>query len=182
MAFASSHVGVMPWAYQAGCHLVHQAQQRMADPLRTGRGSSNPALHAGGADHPDRQIAIPLPTLAALQPASWSALFILMTPAPTPCLSACLPACLQVFVDEFTCIGCRNCTNVCPSTFAIEEEYGRARAMRQVRGRPLGPHVMHAASDQLASKHGGIMLRASQAPSLAASPGPDVQHIACTGF
>jgi NAD-dependent dihydropyrimidine dehydrogenase PreA subunit len=26
----------------------------------------------------------------------------------------------SVFVDEYTCIGCRNCTNVCPSSFAIE--------------------------------------------------------------
>jgi len=37
----------------------------------------------------------------------------------------------QVFVDEFTCIGCRNCCNVCPSTFAIEDDWGRARVMRQ---------------------------------------------------
>eukprot|EP00878_Enallax_costatus_P007198 GHUV01007542.1.p1 GENE.GHUV01007542.1~~GHUV01007542.1.p1 ORF type:complete len:273 (+),score=70.63 GHUV01007542.1:976-1794(+) len=37
----------------------------------------------------------------------------------------------QVFVDEFTCIGCRNCTNVCPSSFAIEDDYGRARVMKQ---------------------------------------------------
>lgn len=38
---------------------------------------------------------------------------------------------LQVFVDEFTCIGCRNCNNVCPATFEMEDEYGRARVMRQ---------------------------------------------------
>ncbi|GAX75131.1 hypothetical protein CEUSTIGMA_g2575.t1 [Chlamydomonas eustigma] len=36
-----------------------------------------------------------------------------------------------VFVDEFSCIGCRNCNNVCPKTFAIEEEWGRARVMKQ---------------------------------------------------
>lgn len=35
------------------------------------------------------------------------------------------------FVDEFTCIGCRNCNNVCPMTFEMEEEYGRARVYRQ---------------------------------------------------
>lgn len=35
------------------------------------------------------------------------------------------------FVDEFSCIGCRNCNNVCPKTFAMEEEYGRARVMKQ---------------------------------------------------
>lgn len=37
----------------------------------------------------------------------------------------------QVFVSEETCIGCKNCTHVCPQTFAIEDDYGRARAMRQ---------------------------------------------------
>ncbi|GAB4814662.1 hypothetical protein N2152v2_001708 [Parachlorella kessleri] len=37
----------------------------------------------------------------------------------------------MVFVDEFTCIGCRNCANVCPKTFDIEDEYGRARVMAQ---------------------------------------------------
>ena len=35
------------------------------------------------------------------------------------------------FVDEFSCIGCRNCNNVCPKTFGMEEEYGRARVMQQ---------------------------------------------------
>lgn len=39
--------------------------------------------------------------------------------------------CLQVFVDEFTCIGCRNCTNVCDKTFQLEDEYGRARVISQ---------------------------------------------------
>lgn len=38
---------------------------------------------------------------------------------------------MQVFVDEYDCIGCKNCTNVCPKTFEIEDDYGRARAMRQ---------------------------------------------------
>ncbi|GLC42491.1 hypothetical protein PLESTB_001104000 [Pleodorina starrii] len=37
----------------------------------------------------------------------------------------------RVFVDEFSCIGCRNCNHVCPKTFGMEEEYGRARAMQQ---------------------------------------------------
>jgi len=37
----------------------------------------------------------------------------------------------QVFVDEFTCIGCRNCCNVCPKTFDIEDDWGRARVMKQ---------------------------------------------------
>lgn len=35
------------------------------------------------------------------------------------------------FVDEFSCIGCRNCNNVCHRTFGMEEDYGRARVMRQ---------------------------------------------------
>ena len=38
---------------------------------------------------------------------------------------------VQVFVDEFSCIGCRNCNCLCPSTFGMEEEYGRARAFNQ---------------------------------------------------
>lgn len=41
------------------------------------------------------------------------------------------PAHAQLFVDEFSCIGCRNCANVCPRSFAIEEDYGRARVQQQ---------------------------------------------------
>ncbi|XP_048546780.1 chaperone protein dnaJ C76, chloroplastic-like isoform X1 [Triticum urartu] len=41
----------------------------------------------------------------------------------------------RVFVDEFTCIGCRICANVCPSVFEIEDEFGRARVCSQ-RGNP----------------------------------------------
>lgn len=37
----------------------------------------------------------------------------------------------KVFVDEFTCIGCKNCCNVCSKTFDIEDEYGRSRVMAQ---------------------------------------------------
>lgn len=37
----------------------------------------------------------------------------------------------QVFVDEFACIGCRNCTNVCGKTFELEDDFGRARAVSQ---------------------------------------------------
>ncbi|PNW87993.1 hypothetical protein CHLRE_01g009900v5 [Chlamydomonas reinhardtii] len=37
----------------------------------------------------------------------------------------------RVFVDEFSCIGCRNCNAVCPKTFGMEEDYGRARVMLQ---------------------------------------------------
>jgi ferredoxin len=37
----------------------------------------------------------------------------------------------QVFVDELSCIGCRNCTNVCPKTFQMEEDFGRARVFQQ---------------------------------------------------
>ncbi|XP_024357455.2 chaperone protein dnaJ C76, chloroplastic [Physcomitrium patens] len=38
----------------------------------------------------------------------------------------------HAFVDEFTCIGCKNCANVASDTFEIEEEYGRARVHCQV--------------------------------------------------
>ncbi|XP_042067569.1 chaperone protein dnaJ C76, chloroplastic-like [Salvia splendens] len=37
----------------------------------------------------------------------------------------------HVFVDEFSCIGCKNCANVCSEVFAIEEDFGRARAYNQ---------------------------------------------------
>lgn len=37
----------------------------------------------------------------------------------------------HVFVDEFSCIGCKNCANVAPEIFAIEEDFGRARACCQ---------------------------------------------------
>lgn len=36
-----------------------------------------------------------------------------------------------VFVDEFTCIGCKHCAHVAPNTFYIEPEYGRSRVIRQ---------------------------------------------------
>ncbi|XP_044503338.1 chaperone protein dnaJ C76, chloroplastic isoform X2 [Mangifera indica] len=35
------------------------------------------------------------------------------------------------FVDEFSCIGCKNCANVASAVFAIEEEFGRARVYSQ---------------------------------------------------
>lgn len=37
----------------------------------------------------------------------------------------------HVFVDEFSCIGCKNCANVCSDVFSIEEDFGRARACCQ---------------------------------------------------
>ncbi|MEA5466575.1 ferredoxin [Leptothoe sp. PORK10 BA2] len=36
-----------------------------------------------------------------------------------------------VYVDEITCIGCKNCAHVARNTFYIEPLYGRARAVRQ---------------------------------------------------
>jgi ferredoxin len=36
-----------------------------------------------------------------------------------------------VFVDEFTCIGCKHCAHVAPNAFYIEPEYGRSRVIRQ---------------------------------------------------
>ncbi|XP_024987286.1 chaperone protein dnaJ C76, chloroplastic isoform X1 [Cynara cardunculus var. scolymus] len=37
----------------------------------------------------------------------------------------------HVFVDEFSCIGCKNCANVASDVFSIEEDFGRARACNQ---------------------------------------------------
>ncbi|TVU20496.1 hypothetical protein EJB05_36707 [Eragrostis curvula] len=37
----------------------------------------------------------------------------------------------HVFVDEFTCIGCKNCANICPDVFQIEEDFGRSRVYSQ---------------------------------------------------
>ncbi|KAK0589338.1 hypothetical protein LWI29_012880 [Acer saccharum] len=37
----------------------------------------------------------------------------------------------HVFVDEFSCIGCKNCANVAQNVFKIEEDFGRARAYSQ---------------------------------------------------
>lgn len=36
-----------------------------------------------------------------------------------------------VYVDELTCIGCKNCAHVARNTFHIEDDYGRARVTRQ---------------------------------------------------
>ncbi|KDP25749.1 hypothetical protein JCGZ_23709 [Jatropha curcas] len=35
------------------------------------------------------------------------------------------------FVDEFSCIGCKNCCNVAPDVFGLEEDFGRARVYSQ---------------------------------------------------
>lgn len=36
-----------------------------------------------------------------------------------------------VYVDEVTCIGCKNCAHVAPNTFSIEPDYGRSRVFNQ---------------------------------------------------
>lgn len=36
-----------------------------------------------------------------------------------------------VYVDEVTCIGCKNCVHVAPNTFYIEEQFGRSRVYNQ---------------------------------------------------
>ncbi|KAF3778271.1 Chaperone protein [Nymphaea thermarum] len=37
----------------------------------------------------------------------------------------------HAFVDEFCCIGCKNCANLAPDVFKIEEDFGRARVHSQ---------------------------------------------------
>ncbi|OVA15288.1 3Fe-4S ferredoxin [Macleaya cordata] len=37
----------------------------------------------------------------------------------------------HAFVDEFSCIGCKNCANVASDVFTIEEDFGRARVCNQ---------------------------------------------------
>ncbi|KAA8526258.1 hypothetical protein F0562_008539 [Nyssa sinensis] len=37
----------------------------------------------------------------------------------------------HAFVDEFSCIGCKNCANVASDVFGIEEDFGRARVYSQ---------------------------------------------------
>lgn len=36
-----------------------------------------------------------------------------------------------VYVDEVTCIGCKNCVHVAPNTFYLEDNYGRSRVYNQ---------------------------------------------------
>ncbi|ERM97629.1 hypothetical protein AMTRI_Chr01g132310 [Amborella trichopoda] len=43
----------------------------------------------------------------------------------------------HAFVDEFSCIGCKNCANVAPNVFRIEEDFGRARVYCQSRNPDL---------------------------------------------
>lgn len=38
-----------------------------------------------------------------------------------------------MYVDEYTCIGCTHCNHEAPSTFFMEEEFGRARVYQQGR-------------------------------------------------
>ena len=36
-----------------------------------------------------------------------------------------------VYVDEVTCIGCKNCVHIAPNTFFVEQEHGRSRVFNQ---------------------------------------------------
>ncbi|KAL4367726.1 hypothetical protein GQ457_05G009530 [Hibiscus cannabinus] len=49
----------------------------------------------------------------------------------------------HVFVDEFSCIGCKNCANVACDVFRIEEDFGRAR----VHGQFGNPELVQQAID-----------------------------------
>ncbi|PIA33937.1 hypothetical protein AQUCO_03900060v1 [Aquilegia coerulea] len=49
----------------------------------------------------------------------------------------------HAFVDEFSCIGCKNCANVASTVFEIEEDFGRAR----VRCQSGNPELVQQAID-----------------------------------
>ena len=45
-----------------------------------------------------------------------------------------LASCLRIkhmLSTAFWSAGCKNCANMCPKTFELEDDYGRARAVRQ---------------------------------------------------
>eukprot|EP00967_Tisochrysis_lutea_P095507 scaffold139300_cov21-Tisochrysis_lutea.AAC.1 len=47
-----------------------------------------------------------------------------------------------VFVDEFTCIGCKQCIWQAPATFRIEPEHGRSRVYAQCRVQLVAKDVL----------------------------------------
>ncbi|KAF6173325.1 hypothetical protein GIB67_027020 [Kingdonia uniflora] len=49
----------------------------------------------------------------------------------------------HTFVDELSCIGCKNCAHVAPNVFSIEEDFGRAR----VCGQSGNPDLIQQAID-----------------------------------
>jgi ferredoxin len=36
---------------------------------------------------------------------------------------------MKVIIDEDTCIGCGNCSEICPAVFMLDEEIGKARVV-----------------------------------------------------
>ncbi|KAK9284631.1 hypothetical protein L1049_023807 [Liquidambar formosana] len=50
----------------------------------------------------------------------------------------------HVFVDEFSCIGCKNCANVAPHVFGIEEDFGRARVYSQCGNSELAQQAVES--------------------------------------
>eukprot|EP00250_Pteridium_aquilinum_P005577 c15649_g1_i1 orf=395-1531(-) len=48
----------------------------------------------------------------------------------------------HIFVDEFSCIGCKNCANTAPKTFEIEEDFGRARVASQCGRTPAAQQAI----------------------------------------
>ncbi|XP_021897988.1 uncharacterized protein LOC110814740 [Carica papaya] len=55
----------------------------------------------------------------------------------------------HAFVDEFSCIGCKNCANVASDVFGIEEDFGRARVYNQCGNRELVQQAIDSCFDNL---------------------------------
>eukprot|EP00877_Chromochloris_zofingiensis_P008151 jgi/Chrzof1/358/Cz01g13010.t1 len=98
------------------CVLLNEAYEVLMD--ATARMKYNARLETALADDEDDYTGQPL--------SKW---------APTACPSLSKAPSLQenraVFVDENTCIGCKQCVWHAPATFRIEAEYGRSRVFGQ---------------------------------------------------
>eukprot|EP00983_Pelagomonas_calceolata_P038292 1136742-Pelagomonas_calceolata.AAC.4 len=80
-----------------------------------------------------------------------------------------------VFVDEFTCIGCKQCIWQAPATFRIEPEHGRSRVYAQCRVQLVAKDVL---LHPINGRHVGCMLY-TWAPNLQVvpnCPGNSLRH------
>ncbi|KAL5577698.1 hypothetical protein UlMin_019397 [Ulmus minor] len=63
------------------------------------------------------------------------------------------------FVDEFSCIGCKNCANVAPDVFSIEEDFGRARVAMMLSGMNISAvDVFRMASSRWQKRQAKVLL------------------------